>query len=369
MPVTSQSVIAQRSYRRTVISVAEQHSISHHFHGTEDDENCAFPEFQQASGEKGTSHQIRFQDRVFDGPTANDNVSGQEESGTWLTDTISMELLHWTGKVEEVWSESQLTSVDLRASEFDRIGKNIAETWDRWAFRQLAGTVRYNSEPRYRKTGGNPVTAHDSAHIKYAPYGGANTTTANVAADTNAVVTGSMINHLEMISQTKDYLGYRIPPCETPWGMYYVFIVDAEGYSQILSSTPDAAITNLNLALIQGGQDPDKNPMRLSQPFLYRSTIVLRSDYIEAADNAGGTAAQPNTKVGLFFGARCLGRMYGSQFRVNGHVKYLEKWDYSRIGIRASTIAGYKRLIPQPEAPGDTAKTFSSIAVVYRTGV
>jgi hypothetical protein len=366
MPFTADSFVAERSWDAKVTYAAEQLSIMQHFAGPEDDQDVAFRQYDIAGAKKGTNHQVTFSDIGDPDLGVSSNTVGQEDEATVLIDNIRINDFYCPRKIEDLVLEQQQFKWNREDLEVYASGRIWARWFDRWVINSLAGITYYNSQPKYRRTGGNIVVAPDSFHIVRAPVGGSHATDAAVAGDANAVLSGALIRNLEMRAGTEVLIGkWYLAPCKTPWGLLYVFVVGRQGYNQLIGNTNAGEIYPIEVAKLQGGRPDDDNPFIYSRPVVIYNTLVLRTDFVPRGETSG--APQANTERGVFFGAGAGAWAYGEGFTGGNHLQWARHDILWRRNVTSRTYCGFKPLIPQEDAPVPANERFGAIAVTYYT--
>jgi hypothetical protein len=205
------------------------------------------------------------------------------------------------------------TNVPLERKELRDCGAEAAELICRSIYYHLAGLTAYNSTGALWTVSpcGNAVTELDTRHRFFM---GGQTTDAGVAGDTNAILTLESLELIITKLQTRSS-GVISPmvPAQTPWGEWFVFLVDPEGNEQLQRHSTTNRYMSLTLAEIQGGKDVDKVGafMKANAGFQgSRRILVLVDDYVpfgQSGSTSGATTA--GTQIGNVRRGMLLGRM------------------------------------------------------------
>lgn len=338
--------------RAGLILEAELSTPTSAFEGTSDTD--AFVYEDRAGATRGSTHQITFAgiNRNEAPRGAFEPVIGNESTGAEYTDTINLRYLSLAGKVENFLLEQGLVNFSKKDQEVSRLARQWAYIRERSIINQLVGNTLVNTGyTDYGFSGGNIVTAQDSNHIVYCPdSSGTNASAAEVAADTTSVLDCGVVQDLITRAQSTAYTAWPIVPCDTPFGSLYVLICHPTGYTQLRSSAAGEEVYDLYKAAIQGGVDLSMSPLMTAEGFIYNKTLVLKSDFCPQGITA--SAAQANTRVAAFFGARAGHWVYGEGFTDGDHLGYSEHTIHRRLSMLTDTVWGFKRTIVNGESWG-----------------
>jgi len=335
--------LRETMYRAGVILEAERATPLSAFVGSGDGNALVLEE--RPGNKRGDTVKIRFAKANDTAPiTSTATILGQEESTTYYEDSVNIRYFGYTGSVDNIPASQNNVSFNLKDGERSRIALQWAYNREKSIINQLVGNTLLNSDADYGRSGGNIVTAQDTNHLYWAPdSSGANTTDALVAADDTAILTTRVIDDLVTRAVSSDYVEWPIAPAETPLGPLYVFVVHPTGYQQIRTNSAASDCYDLQRALLEAGLEPDDSPLFNGEGFIYNNTLVLRSDF--CPQGITSAAAQANSRVGAFFGARAGHVVYGEGFTDGNHLGWAEHVQLRRWSCLSDTIWGVKRTI------------------------
>lgn len=360
------SALKDQAYSRLVTMQAERRRFVFAFSGEGEDQ--AFQYAPRPSAKDGDTIQLRYAKRGDADNVYTDSTPtvGNEDRTEYLKDTVSLRYFKKHGKVENATKEQQLVSFPLKQPEITRLSGEWGELFEAWVWRQLSGATYHNTADDYKLTGGNIVTAMDSGHHIFADNLADDQA---VAADSTAIFTYDLIEEVESRCGSKDYVEWPMVPCKTPVGHYYVCVVDHQGYKQLRSSTSSTRFMDVNLSMLQGGQNPMLNPLIHAGGTIYNGTLILRSDFIAKGVSADGLSEQDNCKRAVFFGAGAGDWLWGKDHAgEDQHINYTEHWIHDRCSIQTTTLAGFKRRTPTPlsgAGASPSAESYGAFAISY----
>lgn len=332
------------------------------FEGTSDTDALVYED--RAGATRGSTHQLTFAavNRTEAPKGKGDPTVGAESQGTEYTDSVNLRYLKFDGFVENFILEQGLVNFSKKDQEIARLARQWAYTRERTVINQLVGNTLVNTGyTDYGWSGGNIVTAQDTNHIYYCPdSSGANTTDALVAADSTSVLDCGVIQDLVTRAQSTSYVEWPIVPADTPFGPLFILICHPTGYQQLRSSAAGEEVYDLYKAAIQGGVDLSMSPLQTAEGFIYHKTLVLKSDFCPQGITTG--AAQANSRVAAFFGARAGHWVYGEGFTDGDHLGYSEHTIHRRLSMLTDTVWGFKRTIVN-------SASWASIRVVHYSAV
>lgn len=353
------SARAEYSYATGITLVAEWSKPLGQFTGR--DSSSAIVTEERAGNGRGDEVEVRFSD--MDLSTAplvgTEPLIGHEMDTTEYSHTVKLQKFKHGVALEDEDSESEMVSYDVKAPKLYYLGEWFAQVFETQRIHHLVGnaTTAINAAADYRLSAGNAVTAFDSEHIYYVQGGGgANTTDAEVAADTDAVLTTDVIDDLVTYASDKDQLTYGIVPCDTPFGTLWVFMTDPIGLQQLHSSVSGNEVREISHDMLQGGKEYMDNPLFTHGGFIYRQTLCISNPFMPRGLTSG--AAQANTRANVFFGARALTQVFAGRSAEGDHLAYKEFVALDRWTGQASTIWGCNRTIVN-------GKTWGAIRVVH----
>jgi hypothetical protein len=224
--------------------------------------------------------------------------------------------------------------IPIERHELRACGGESAELLCRMLYYHCCGITAYNPTGTLWTIppAGNLVTELDAAHRFWA--GAANTSDALVAADTAALLTVERFEKIITGLQSRAS-GVISPmtPATTPWGEWFLVVIDPEGNEQLTRYSSANRFTSLSLAEIQGGNAVDKvaSYMKANSGFQgTRNILYLVDDYLPfgcTGTTSGATTA--GTQVGNVRRALILGRF-------GAHVKWGQGFDTESVHIRAA---------------------------------
>lgn len=356
------SPLTQQSIRSGLILESELSTVCSAFQGTED--SSALVVESRDEGKRGDTLVMRFAKiNATEAPkTKGQTIIGQESETQEYEDSLKMRYFSYDGKVENVPAEQNLVSFNLFTREVSRLALQWAYLKEQWVINQLTGNTLVNTAADYGFSGGNVVTAMDANHTYYAPNssGTYQTSDANVAGQTTSVLDTRVIDDLITRATSRSYVSWPMAPADTPFGRLFILLCHGEGYQQIRENSSGSDIYDLSKAAIQGGLDISDSPLITGEGFIYDKTLVLRTDF--APQGITGGAAQANTRVAAFFGARAGHWIYGEGYEDGDHLGYSEHQQHRRVSILTDTVAGFKRTIVNGE-------TWGSFRVVHYSKV
>lgn len=242
------------------------------------------------------------------------------------------------------------TNVPLERKELRDCGAEAAELLCRSHYYHLAGITAYNSSGSLWTVSpfGNDVTELDTAHRFWT---NGKTSDTAVGADSASILT------MEYVETVITYLQSRangvvspLVPGKTPWGEFFVAIVDAEGIEQLTRHSTTNRIMSLTLAEIQGGNDIDKvgSFMQANTGFQgTRRVLFLVDDYAPFGQSGSTPAATTaGTQIGHVRRMQLLGRFaahhkWGQGFDAqSAHIKASYHSVYEQVGWKFFTHAG-----------------------------
>lgn len=343
-PVTPASALDQRRYQSGIILQTLLGVPLHEFTG-KPESNAAFWVYDEPGQSKGSSFYRRFSKWDRDEQPQVAPVVGAEGGVDKYTDIVALDYACYTGFIENEKFEQGLVDHDLRAPELTRLSQNWITTHERSVINQLAGNTLVNTVPRYAWSGMNIVTAQDANHIYYTPdSSGANTTEAQVAADSTATLDGEVLEDLFVRMSSREYGTEPIAPCTTPFGELYVLVCSPIGMQQLQRNATGNDIFSVQKAMIEGGMDLMDTPLGNCGGFIYRNFLCIPSNYMPQGITSG--SAQANTKVAIAFGANAGAWIYGGGWaQADNHVGYTEHVVHRRLSMNADSTYGFKRTI------------------------
>ena len=354
----------EQLYRPGIILESELATPLAAFRG-EDGSDCAFPVLERQGLGRGSNVKLRFSGVNHNTiPLINgQNVVGNEQNiSTEYEDSMELRYFGFSDAIENEVVEQNLVSWSRRSQKLSGIALLWAELWETWTINQLVGNTLVNTgyTADYAGSGGNIVTAMDSQHTYWAPQsnGTATGSDANVAAQASAVLDTRVIDDLVTRASSRAFLTYPIAPCDTPFGKLYVLVCHPMGYQSIIENSSGSDLYDITRAAIQGGMDLSMSPLVNAEGFIYKKTLVIKSDFCPQGITGG--AAQANTRVAAFFGARAGHWLFGEGYTDGEHLGYKEHDVLRRTTMLTDTVAGFKRTIVN-------GLSWSSFRVVHYT--
>lgn len=349
--ITYGSSLVEKNYRTGLILEASLGTPTSQFEGTTG--TSAFVVEDRESSGRGDNVEVRFSgiDLTEEPKTAGDAVVGQEGDVSEYTDNLSMRYFHTEKFIDNVPLEQNLVSWDQKDERLKAMSLFWAYLREKVVMNQLTGNTLVNTKADYKMSGGNAVTAQDSAHLIFCPdTSGANTTAAQVAADATSIMTTRVIDDLVKRAGSYEYVRWPIVPCDTPFGKLFVLLVSADGFEQIKVNGAASDFYDLSTAAIQGGEDLMDSPLMTKEGYIYGSTLVLKTQFAPNAITSG--AAQANTRMAAFFGARAGHYLYGKGYTEGNNLGYSEFLVHRRLSMMSDTLYGFKRTIVDGQSWG-----------------
>lgn len=380
--VAAGSVLDQQRWDASVTLFTESQCIVPHLYGTGDDAIIHV----EATGKRddgdarGSQIEFKFGDRFRGQSLSPKPLSatgfGQETGPRPIhPQTLSlfaMELA--TAGFLNLVAGQAYTNVPLERKELRDAGAEAAELLCRMIYYHLAGITAYNSTGTLWtiNPAGNVVRELDAAHRFWC---NGNTTDAGVAADTAALLTVEFFERIITKLMSRAHTNSPMAPGKTPWGEWFVVIIDPEGNEQMTRHSSSNRYTSLTLSEIQGGNAPDKvaSYMRANAGFQgTRNILYLVDDYVPfGCSGTTSDATTAGTQIGNVRRAMILGRFAA-------HLKWGEGFDNDAVHIKASyhrehqqeswkffTHMGVVATRPDPVAPATASQRFSSATVAY----
>lgn len=349
---------SEHTYRAGVTLAAQLQTYMYNFVGDGGEQGEGASDYGVVSVERpgtrrGEDVKMRFADINADEEPKDRlaQVLGQESATPRYNDTLQMRYLLYDGAVENLTSDQQLVSFDLKRGEVERIARTWAYTWDRSWINQMVGNTTVNGVASYGFSGGNPVTAIDAAHFMVAPGTSAWTTEAQVAADTTAVMTTRVIDKMVRNITSPNYVRFPAAPCVTPYGRLFVLLVGEDGYTQIRNNGASSDFYDLSKASIQGGEGYRDNPLITGEGCIYNNTLILKSTFMPKG-LASSSTYRANTRRSVMFGARGCHVTWGEGFAEGDHLGWSEHQQHRRLSMFADTVYGLKRTIVDGQSWG-----------------
>lgn len=349
--ITYNSALVEKNYRQGLILESSLSTPTAELEGTSP--TSAFVVEDRESSGRGDNIELRFSaiDLTEKPKTIGDASIGSEGDTVEYTDSVVMRYYKIDRFIDNLPVEQNLVSFPLKEEKIRSMSLFWAYWKERCLMNQLTGNTLVNSETDYKLSGGNIVTAQDSSHILYCPDGsGTNTTAAQVAADSTSVMTTRVIDDLVKRATAYDYVRFPIVPCDTPFGKYFMLLVGPDGFEQIKQNGAASDFYDLSKAAIQGGEDLMDSPLMTKEGFIYGKTLVLKTQF--SPPGITSSAAQANTRMAAFFGARACNVIYGSGYTEGNNLGYKEFEALRRLTMMSDTLQGFKRCIVNGQSWG-----------------
>lgn len=349
---------AEFNYSAGVTLQAELSKPFGQFEGSEPT-NLIVTEERQGTG-RGDEIEIRFvtMDRTALPLTDGEVLIGNELDSTQYGHRIKLDYYQQGVALENVRVEQDMLSYDIRKPKLFELGEIWAQWFEKIRIYHAVGhaTTAINAELKYRASAANPVVAYNSENIYYVQGANTNTTDAQVAADTAAILTTDVIDDLmaEVVDPSIDR--WPIVPCNTPFGDLYVLAVHPQGLKQIRSSNADNEFRPIVHSTLQGGSDYADSPFAQGGGFIYNNVLVVGVPWMPKGLTAG--ADQANTRAAVLGGARLLTQIFGEHSAEGDHLGYEEHRVLRRLTMQADTVCGINRTIVN-------GKTWGGIRVVH----
>jgi hypothetical protein len=368
--VQNGSYLAQKGWGPSVTLYTETMCVCPHLYGT--DENSAIViEDRQDAKDVGRASQIQFWygDRFRGaalapkalGATPFGSETGPRPIYSQTMNMQAMELASCSLLNTEVGQT--YTNVPLEQKELHDCGAEAAELICRSIYYHLSGVTAYNAAGTKGWTlspCGNDVTEMDAAHRFFMKSGA--TLDSDVAGDANSILTVEGVEQIITKLQSRAS-GVNSPfvPAKTPWGEFFILLVDSEGNEQLTRHSATTRYTSVTLSELNGGQALEKvaSFMRANQGFQStRQVLVIVDDYVPFGQT-GTTAglATSGTQVGnvrraMLIGAKGMHLKWGEGFDAGSgagtgsHIKATKHEVYTQTGWKFYTHWGGVATIP-----------------------
>lgn len=357
--VTSSHALAQTAYRTGLILETETRALMMALTGT-DDESVLVIEDSPGT-KRGTIEKIRFQARNRAPlPKGRGGINfGNEGTDDWYEYQFGMGYLSLADRALEN-AVSDQNEVDFSLKESGHIGMALdaAAIIESSLIHQLAGYTPVNSSAytkdgtQYVLSGCNACTEPDTESHFFCPdASGANTTEAQVAADSTAVLTNRFVDKVIRKKTSRAFSTWPMAPAKTPWGKGYVCLSTQEGLDQVKANSTSTDIYDLAKACIQGGMPPENSALWTGEGFKINNVFYLASDWLPlgcSGATAGATTtgtAISNVQRALILGARAGHIRYGESYTGGNHLGYTEHIVHRRLSMQIDTVWGVSATI------------------------
>ena len=240
------------------------------------------------------------------------------------------------------------TNVPLERKELRDCGAEAAELLCRSHYYHLSGLTAYNAGGLWPVSPlGNDVTEMDASHRFWT---NGKTSDAAVAADSASILTVEYIETVITRLQGRANVLSPLVPGKTPWGEWFVCIVDSEGIEQLTRHSTTNRVMSLTLSEIQGGKDIDKvaSFMQANSGFQGTRKVLYLVDEYTPFGQTGSTpaATTAGTQVGNVRRAMLLGRFaahhkWGAGFdKDSAHIKASYHSVYEQVGWKFFSHSG-----------------------------
>jgi len=345
--IGTSNALTQRVWRAGMTHEAERQCLAMGF--LSEDEDAAFYLYDDLTKEAGDQVRVKFSptDDTQDGFGDSDTIEGNEEDLEILEDTFKIDYLALAYKQRGQMSQ-QRTNVDLKKSAFVKLSVRWARRWEQWVFNQLCGYtpaswltdgVANGVGTNYKRTGNNPVTQYDSAHI-WRPTG----ITADESLTTSHRMTLSVINEVLMTATSKRFITYPLTPASD--GYYHLFLSPRHWF-RLRENTTAGQWADLTRAQLEGGQQWSKSGFKRGHLGTYGQVKLHVTDYVTYGVNSSTPAtAVTGVDRAVLVGARALHMGFGQDYASQDHLDWVEQVrDYRKWGVAADTIGGCKRTL------------------------
>lgn len=341
--ITYGDALTEQTYRSGVTLSAKLQTFCFNFMGTDDNEAIVLE--NRTGMKRGDTVKIRFSDVNYDeAPKGRaDTIIGAESGTNYYENSLDFRYAAFDGAVENVPSDQNHVSFDLKRGEIQRITRQHAYNFDRSWIYHGTGYTPINSATDYLQSGGNIVVAPDANHQFMSPGASAHTTESAVAGDATAVATTDQIDTAILRLTSRDYSTYPAAPCNTPFGEMYVCLISKEGFKQMRANSSASNFYDLSRAELEGGGSFRGNPLITGEGTIYNNTLILASDFMPAGVN--GSAARANCKRAMVFGARAFHAGFAEGFAGDDHLGWSEHLIHRRWSCLSDTVWGINRNI------------------------
>lgn len=351
--VGTSAAIAQKIWRKALIHQAERHWLTHLL--ISKDEDAAIHMQEETSRESGDTVQVRFSPTEDQpGFGENDDIEGNEAALTFSYDEYKIGYRAFAFSQRSPMSQ-QRVNINLKKSALHKHPILWKRYRERSILAQLGGAQYLNTaaglaaiqaiDTEYvplvtddnNLTGMNAAAAIDSNHLFYA---GGKTTAADVAGESTAIMSLSLIDNLEEAANSRKSMDYPIPRCHLGC---YVLIISTEAKKQLRQSTAAGTWGDFQRARLEGGLPWMDSEFVKGALGYYNNTLVVVSDYLPRAWDSADTPLV-NTRMNLFLGAKAGCIAYGQGYTGGDHLDWTEQVrNYKTWGSATDTIWGCKR--------------------------
>ena len=356
--VPTGSTLTQKAWRPGLIHQVELQAHMMGFVSPDDDSGIVL--LEDLTKKRGDKIQIRFSptDDTSDGFSDTDTVEGNEEKIDFLPDEMKIDYLAFAFAQAGQMSQ-QRVSFDLKAAAFIKAVAKWTRRFEESICNQFAGytPAMGAAQDNYKRTGLNPVTQLDTAHILYSTAGAATyTTDQGIAADDTAVMTLDGISDAVLKMMTKAELTYPIAPC--PDGFYHC-VMHPYQWRQLRDNTSAGDWGDIVRATLEGGRRYEDSPLARGWLGTYNNTKLHVSDWVpNGVTSTDATLKQSNARRAFIFGARGAHMAFGEGYADGNHLDWVEQTrDYRKWGVLADSCFGVKRTI-------FNSQTYASLVLV-----
>lgn len=378
--IPANSVLKQSLWDSAVTLFTESQCLAPSLYGTGDDAVIhieARQDQKDLGGGRGSQVTFYYGDRNRGqslAPKALGSTGFGQETGQRpiYQQTLSMQAQELAScSLENLVAGQTYTNVPLERKELRDCGAEAAELLCRQHYYHLSGVTAYNSSGSLWTVSpfGNDVTEMDTAHRFWT---NSKTSDAAVAADAASILTVEFVETVITKLQGRANVLSPLVPGKTPWGEWFVCIVDSEGIEQLTRHSTTNRVMSLTLSEIQGGNDIDKvaSFMQANSGFQGTRKVLYLVDEYTPFGQTGSTpgATTAGTQVGNVRRAMLLGRFaahhkWGQGFDAeSAHIKASSHAVYEQVGWKFFTHAGGLATIAGPTG---NLQRFGSASISY----
>lgn len=350
------NALTEKNYRSGITLATQLQSYIWNFVGDGgedggDPSTAMIVKIDRPGSKRGDSVKVRFADINYDEKPLQraSQVLGQEGTTPRFETDLVLRYQGFAGRIDNVPADQNNVSFDLKRGEIDRIVRQWAYNFDRgWLYHAVGYTPANDAGTDFSTTSCNAVTALDAAHILYAPdTNGANANPAAVAAESSSVLTTDLVDEAVAQMTTRQTVsgGYGVKwpfaPCKTPFGELFVLLTHPTGFKQIRTNSGDSAFYDLSRAELEGGGVYRNNPLITGQGTIYNNTLILSSNWLPPGITS--SAAQDNTRMAAFLGARAFHVLFGEGYAGDSFLGWSEHMVHRTWSCLSDTVWGLKR--------------------------
>ncbi len=321
---------------------------------------CINTSLQKTAGDRVTQT-LRYQP-TGRGGSESTPMEGNEEALATGTENVTINEINHALRGKKGGVVQQRIPWEIGFELNDALRDWFAARIDDIAFAHLAGYVPYNSVDGLSDgvyNGHNTITAPTSGRHLWC----STDHTTDATLDSDDIFALSHIDRAREIAETGGS-GNLVPirPIKNDMlngmGAEYVCFIHPSQVTQLRASSTQW--DNIQKAILQGGQDPKKNPLINGKTVgVYNNTLLVSSSRVKPGVNAGGTAAQANTRRAVFCGAQALTLAFGKGYGPEKFDVVEELFDYKRnVGFGGKMVGGIKKCVF-----GDTPSDFATIVL------